>query len=232
LARRLRLVDEGGSQDRLLEQVAADVTETAPLTGRSLLSERVSGALRRVPRDRFVPPERHSSAWTNVALPIGLGQTISQPFIVAIMTELLDLTPDARVLEVGTGSGYQTAMLAELAAEVHTIELLDALAARARTVLGQAGYRNIRFRTGNGAAGWPEAAPFDAIIVTAAAASIPDALRRQLRAPGRMVIPVGRPGLEQSLILVSKDERGTVSERAALPVIFVPLIDRGSEESE
>ncbi len=180
--------------------------------------------MRGVPRDRFVPDVQVSRAWDNAPLPIGNGQTISQPFIVALMTELLDLKPSSKVLEVGTGSGYQTAILADLANRVFTVELIGELSERARPLLACCGYTNIGFKVGNGAEGWPSEAPFDAIIVTAAASEIPQALVDQLGSPGRMIIPVGQPGSEQSLLMLSKDADGSLSRRTVLQVVFVPLV--------
>jgi protein-L-isoaspartate(D-aspartate) O-methyltransferase len=176
-----------------------------------------------VPRERFVNADSAAAAYDNRPLPIGHRQTISQPLIVAAMTQLLRIGPDAHVLEVGTGSGYQTAVLAELAAEVSTVEIVEPLAADARQVLAELGYDNIAFRCGDGAAGWPERAPFDGIIVTAAARQIPPALVDQLKAGGRMVIPVGPDAMGQDLLLVEKDAAGQVHERRLFSVAFVPL---------
>ena len=177
----------------------------------------------KVPRERFVPDHKAAAAYDNRPLPIGEGQTISQPLIVAAMTQLLQIGPDAHVLEVGTGSGYQTAILAELAAKVSTIEIVEPLATRARELLAGLGYGNIAFRIGDGAAGWPERAPFDGIIVTAAAREIPPALVEQLRPGGRLVIPVGPEQGGQDLLLVDKDEAGHLHERPLFSVAFVPL---------
>ena len=207
----------------LLDEIDAEMRETARWTGRDRLSERVHTALAKVRRDAFVPAQRAAEAWANVPLPIGLGQTISQPFIVALMTELLDLAPTDRVLEVGTGSGYQAAVLAELVAEVYSIEVLPALAQRAAQVLAEQGCGNVTLRTGNGARGWPEEAPFDAIIVTAAAADVPPALIEQLRPGGRLMVPVGPAQGDQELVLLSKDAEGKVARRRVLSVAFVPL---------
>jgi protein-L-isoaspartate(D-aspartate) O-methyltransferase len=156
-------------------------------------------------------------------LPIGEGQTISQPFIVALMTELLALTPGARVLEVGTGSGYQAAVLAELGAKVYSIEIVPALAARARAALDAAGYRAVETRVGDGYRGWPDAAPFDSIIVTAAPDHVPSALVEQLKPGGRMVIPVGATSWGQDLLLIRKEADGRTVTKRTLPVRFVPL---------
>jgi len=208
---------------QLIEEIERETRETAASTGRSHLSPRVLDALRKVSRELFIPAAEQDSAYRNAPLPIGHGQTISQPYIVAIMTDLLDLRPGSSVLEVGTGSGYQTAILAELVARVSTIEVVAALAERARVVLTQAGYANIAFRTGDGALGWSERAPFDAIIVTAAAPEVPPALVDQLGPGGRMIIPVGKQHGIQDLLLLSKSPEGAVSRRHVLPVAFVPL---------
>ena len=176
-----------------------------------------------VPRHEYVPEQYRENAYENRPLPIGYGQTISQPYIVALMTDLLAIKPGDRVLEIGTGSGYQAAVLAELASRVYTIEIIEGLAERARKVLLQQGYTNIETRVGDGYYGWKEQAPFDAIIVTAAASHIPPPLVTQLKAGGRMIIPVGSRFMVQQLVLVEKDDAGNVSTRQILPVQFVPL---------
>ncbi len=177
-----------------------------------------------MPRHHFVRDDDHDRAYANVPLPIGQGQTISQPFIVALMTDLLDLTGTGRVLEIGTGSGYQTAVLAELAVKVYTIEVLVTLAQRAAERFEKLGRKNVTVRTGDGNLGWPDHAPFDAILVTAAAAAVPPALVDQLAAPGRMVVPVGKVGSVQDLTLLTKDAKGAITKRSILPVAFVPLV--------
>ena len=184
---------------------------------------RVLEALRKVPRARFVPGSERASAYANRALPIGHGQTISQPYVVAYMTQALDIHTTDRVLEVGTGCGYQTAILAELSEFVFTIEIVPELARKARETLDQLGYHTVRTRLGNGRDGWPEEAPFDAIMVTAAGSSIPAALIEQLNRGGRLIMPVGSSSLTQELVLLRKDERGQVSRNPLLPVRFVPL---------
>jgi protein-L-isoaspartate(D-aspartate) O-methyltransferase len=196
--------------------------------GSERLEPRVLDALLRVPRERFVPPELAAHAYDNRPLPIGHGQTISQPLVVAVMTHLLRLQPTSRVLEIGTGSGYQTAILAELAKEVVTIEVVAELAAEARARLEAQGYRNVAFAVGDGAAGRPEQAPFDAIVVTAAAPAIPPALIEQLAPRGRLVIPRGGGPLSQELVLVEKDAAGESHERTLFPVAFVPLTGGGA----
>ncbi|HET6194331.1 MAG TPA: protein-L-isoaspartate(D-aspartate) O-methyltransferase [Acetobacteraceae bacterium] len=211
------------ARDALLKEIVREMRVTARWTGRAALSPRVAAALARVRREAFVPAGEEEAAYQNRPLPIGHGQTISQPFIVALMTELLDLQPTDRVLEVGTGSGYQTAVLAELASEVCSIEVIAELAAGAAAMLAQQGYGKVALRTGDGGLGWPERAPFDAIIVTAAAQEVPPALTEQLRAGGRMVIPVGPPHDDQELLLITKDAAGTLARRTVLPVAFVPL---------
>jgi protein-L-isoaspartate(D-aspartate) O-methyltransferase len=215
------------SVEDLIAEITSEASATAHLTGRAAFAPAVLEAIRATDRAGFMPPGAEARAYFNSPHPIGHGQTISQPFIVALMTDLLDLRPTSRVLEVGTGSGYQAAILARLAAEVYSVEVIADLARRAETALRDAGLANVRLRLGDGAAGWPEAAPFDAIIVTAAARAVPDALRAQLAAPGRMVIPVGAPGGEQELRVLEKDANGSLSERTALPVAFVPLVRGG-----
>lgn len=181
-------------------------------------------ALRSVPRHEFVPDRYRDAAYDDRPLPIGLGQTISQPYIVAYMTERLRPEPSDRVLEVGTGSGYQAAVLAEIVDSVYTIEIFGELARAAEARLARLGYGHVRVRHGDGFYGWPEAAPFDAVIVTAAAGHIPPPLVEQLRPGGRMMIPVGSVHGVQTLILVEKAEDGTVTTESLLPVRFVPLL--------
>jgi protein-L-isoaspartate(D-aspartate) O-methyltransferase len=207
----------------LLDEIATEMRLTAQWTGRIALSPSVIAAMGKVRREAFVPPGSEGSAYHNRPLPIGCGQTISQPYIVALMTELLDLRPTDKVLEIGTGSGYQAAVLANLLPVVHSIEVIAELSQRAGTVLAAEGYSNVRLRVGNGAFGWPEEAPFDAIIVTAAAESIPPALLQQLGPGGRMIIPVGRHHGDQKLIMITKNEGGEIAKREVLHVAFVPL---------
>ncbi len=211
----------------LLDEIAHEMRETARWTGRTTLSPRVADALAKVKREAFVAPGTEPAAYENRPLPIGHGQTISQPFVVALMTELLDLQPAERVLEVGTGSGYQTAMLAEIADRVYSIEVIPELAERAAVALSSQGYANVELRTGDGGLGWPEQAPFDAIIVTAAAPDVPRALLDQLRPGGRMMIPVGPRHGDQELLLISKNAVGIGVRRSVLPVAFVPLTGGG-----
>ena len=181
-------------------------------------------AMEQVPRHEFVPEDVRSAAYQDRPLPIGLGQTISQPYVVAYMTALLEPTPGMRILEVGTGSGYQAAVLAQVGVEVYTIEIFEELAVTARDRLERSGYGNVTTRHGDGFHGWPEEAPFDAIIVTAAAGYVPPPLVEQLRPGGRMIIPVGSIYGVQNLVLVTKSEDGGVRTRTLLPVRFVPLL--------
>jgi len=210
-------------REAMIEEIAADALATAEYTGRAAFDPRVMAAMARVPRHEFVPPAEESYAYVNNALPIGHGQTISQPYIVALMTDLLDPQKGHRVLEIGTGSGYQAAVLAELVHQVYSIEVIPELAETARARLARLGYANVTVRIGDGHAGWPEEAPFDGIIVTAAADEIPRLLLAQLRPGGRMAIPVGRR-LSQDLILIEKSATGEITERNLLPVAFVPLV--------
>ena len=196
---------------------------TAGETGRATLDKRVLAAMDRVERHRFVPPAQRPQAYENRPLPIGHGQTISQPYIVALMTDLLAPAAQHRVLEIGTGSGYQAAVLAELVREVYSIEIVQPLGAEASARLAQLGYRNVHTRIGDGYFGWAEHGPFDAIAVTAAATHVPPPLIRQLKPGGRMVIPVGASFLTQHLLLIEKRADGSVSSRQILPVRFVPL---------
>jgi len=183
----------------------------------------VLGAMANTPRHLFVPDHLRKRAYEDRPLPIGHGQTISQPFIVALMTQLLETGPDDVVLEVGTGSGYQAAVLSPLVAEVYTIEIIPQLAEQARRRLERLHLENVQVRTGDGYYGWEEHAPFDAVVVTAAADHVPPPLVRQLKPGGRMVIPVGSPFTVQQLMLVEKHEDGSVTNRQLLPVAFVPL---------
>jgi protein-L-isoaspartate(D-aspartate) O-methyltransferase len=207
----------------LIEEIGEEVRETQRWTGRSALDPRVVEALRRVPRHAFVPDELRASAYINHPLPIGHGQTISQPYIVALMTALIDPRPHDVVLEVGTGSGYQAAVLAGLVDRVYSLEIVPELATQARARLHRLGYGNVEVALGDGHRGWPEHAPYDAILVTAATPSIPPALIEQLKPGGRLVVPVGSPRFDQELRLIGKDAQGQIEERGVLPVVFVPL---------
>jgi len=194
---------------------------------RGVTNGKVLAAMRKVPRHVFVPPPYSSLAYEDTPLPIGEGQTISQPYIVGYMTEVLALNPADKALEIGTGSGYQAAILAEICDSVFTVEIYESLAGRARRVLDSLGYRNIRVRQGDGYNGWPEHAPFDAILVTCAPAEVPPALEEQLAEGGRMIIPVGEKYTQFLHLLVKKN--GKIIEHTVLPVRFVPMIDEDGE---
>ena len=215
--------DTATARERLLRELDEQMLDTAAATGRNALSPAVRHAMQTVPRERFVPPELAARAYENRPLPIGLGQTISQPFIVALMTELLEPRATDVMLEVGTGSGYQAAVLAACVKQVYSIEILAPLSARARAALDAAGVRNVETRVGDGYQGWAEAAPFDGIIVTAAPDHVPPALIAQLAPGGRMVIPVGAVDAGQDLLLLRKDAAGRMVSRSTIPVRFVPL---------
>lgn len=193
------------------------------LKSQGLKQKRVLDALLKVPRHKFVPASHRNLAYENRALPIAHEQTISQPYIVGYMTEAAAIAPGDRVLEIGTGSGYQAAVLAELAKEVYSIEIVPPLADSARNLLRELGYKNVQVKTGNGYLGWPEYAPFDAIIVTAAPDEVPQALVAQLAVGGTMVIPVGS-GFQQ-MVIITRSESG-VFERRTIPVAFVPMVDK------
>ncbi len=193
------------------------------LVTRGIRDARVLAALGKVPRQEFVPKDLRSQAYEDGPLPIGLGQTISQPYVVAFMTEALALRPQDRVLEIGTGSGYQAAVLAGLVAEVYTLELVEPLARRAEAILQRLGCTNVKVRAGDGTLGWPKAAPFDAIIVTCAPERVPQVLVEQLKEGGRMIVPVGSQGGTQELILLRK-RPGGLERQAVLPVRFVPMV--------
>lgn len=212
-------------QDRMIAEIEEEARATARYTGRPAFSERVMAALRKVRREEFVPESERDLAYVNGPLPIGYGQTISQPYIVALMTDLIDPEPTDVVLEIGTGSGYQAAVLAELVSEVYSIEVVPELAEEAARRLQRLGYRNIHVRSGDGNLGWPEHAPYDGIVVTAGGRAVPPALVDQLKPGGRMVIPIGRWPREQELTIVAKNSDGAVSSRGILPVAFVPLVE-------
>jgi protein-L-isoaspartate(D-aspartate) O-methyltransferase len=211
----------------MLHDIETEARYTRELIGRETFATRVMQAMGEVPREKFVLPNMQGAAFENGPLPIGHGQTISQPYIVALMTDLLEPEADHAILEIGTGCGYQTAVLSRLCAKVYTVEVVRELAAAAADRLQSLGYRNIEFLIGNGYAGWPDHAPYDGIIVTAAASHIPPALVEQLKPGGRLVIPVGKPYGYQNLMLVEKDEQGEVSTRTILGVAFVPLVEAG-----
>ncbi len=208
----------------MVAEIEAMYAETRSLTGLPAMSPRVRAALGKVERHRLVPPEQRSLAYHNHPLPIGQGQTISQPYIVALSTDLIAPQPGHMVLEVGTGSGYQAAVLAETAGRVFSVEIIESLGKEAAERLKALGYNNIEIRIGDGYKGWPEKAPFDAIVVTAAAPRVPEALLEQLKPGGRLVIPVGEAGGAQDLLLIVKTAAGKFERKSILPVRFVPLV--------
>ena len=206
----------------MIDAIRDDVRRTRGITGVAQLDPRVVQALQDVPRDEFVPERAKTAAYVNRPLPIGHGQTISQPYIVAIMTHLMETEPGDRVLEIGTGSGYQAAVLAEIVDTVYTIEIIPELAESADERLQRLGFGNVHVKAGDGWYGWPEAAPFDAIIVTAVGEDVPGKLVDQLRPGGNMVLPIGTDW-DQNLAVVEKADDGEISMRYVLPVRFVPL---------
>lgn len=211
------------ARHNMVEEIIADAEATSSYSGMPALGRSVIAAMEKVERHRFVPAALSAVSYFNRPLPIGHGQTISQPFIVALMTELMKLKAGDRVLEIGTGSGYQAAVLAEIAGAVYSIEIIEPLGKEAGERLNSLGYRNVQTRVKDGYYGWPEAAPFDAIIVTAAASHVPPPLLKQLKPGGRMVIPLGAQFMTQFLMLVEKKPDGSVTTRQILPVAFVPL---------
>jgi protein-L-isoaspartate(D-aspartate) O-methyltransferase len=213
-------------RDDLLDAIREEARLTARWTGRAQFSPTVMRAMASVPREEFVPEHLRRHAYANEPLPIGSGQTISQPYIVALMTDLIDPSPDDVVLDVGTGSGYQAAVVSQLVRQVYGVELLDNLAAAASDRLRRLVYTNVEVCAGDGNAGWPEHAPYDGILVAATAPNVPPALVEQLRPGGRMVLPIGEPGGKQSLMRIVKDDAGHVRQRMVLSVAFVPLVKR------
>jgi protein-L-isoaspartate(D-aspartate) O-methyltransferase len=209
---------------QMLETIRTEAKFTATYTGRTQFSESVMQAMQEVDRSDFVDGFYKLQAFENGPLPIGHGQTISQPYIVALMTDLLELTPESVVLEIGTGSGYQAAILSRIAKQVYSVEKIPELAEAAAQRLQALGYTNINTRCDNGYYGWREKAPFDGIIVTAAASHVPQDLVEQLKPGARMVIPVGQPYMSQVLILLSKDAQGDTQAKSILDVVFVPLV--------
>lgn len=222
-------IDRKTDLDCLLDEIREEVRDTRQFTGRPALEPRVIEAMRRTPRDEFVPSELRWGAYANRPLPIGHGQTISQPYIVALMTDLIRPRPEDVVLEIGTGSGYQAAILSQLVKQVYTIEIIEELAGQAGERLRRLGYANVDVKTGNGRLGWPEHAPYDAIIVTAAAIQVPPALFDQLKPGGTLVIPVGGQHVAQDLRVIRKHNDGSIDEREVLPVVFVPLTGTSSD---
>ncbi len=224
--------DEDSFRKQREEMVRTQIAGSRWSGAEAVRDARVLEAFRQVARHRFVPAAQVPHAYEDRPLPIGYGQTISQPYIVAKMTELVEPKKDGRALEIGTGSGYQAAILSRLAAEVYTIEIIQPLGSAARERLAAAGYRNVEVRIGDGYYGWPEKAPFDCIVVTAAANHIPPPLVEQLKPGGRMVIPVGNPFQVQTLVLVSKGTKGPrdIQVRNLMPVAFVPLVGGPSKK--
>lgn len=217
---------------RMLQDIEMEVRLTRRETGIDGFDARVMAAMKTVPRHEFVPLELQYRAYDNGPLPIGMGQTISQPYIVALMTDLLNSRPGDNILEIGTGSGYQTAILSRLVNQVYSVEIVSTLTDRARKLLDKLGYANIELITGDGYDGWPEHAPYDGIIVTAAAPEIPQPLIQQLKPGARLVIPVGLPYSFQELIVVEKREDGKIERKSILGVSFVPLTgDHGGDRA-
>jgi protein-L-isoaspartate(D-aspartate) O-methyltransferase len=211
------------AREVLWEKVEYQISRMRSELGIERLSPAVRNALRQVPREMFVPEEQRRHAYENRPLPIGYGQTISQPLIVALMTEMLDIDPGDRIFELGTGSGYQAAVLDTLGAEVYSVEIVPELGERVRQTLDRTGHQAVHTRIGDGYFGWEQAGPFDAIIVTAASDHIPPPLIGQIKPGGRMLIPVGSRYVTQKLVLVVRDEHGAVTTRETIPVTFVPL---------
>jgi protein-L-isoaspartate(D-aspartate) O-methyltransferase len=208
----------------LMEDIQRQTAETVGWTGIGRISDRVMAALAAVPREDFMAEDKLDLAYVNRAYQIGHGQTISQPLIVALMTELLQPRPTDRVLEIGTGSAYQAAVLARLVERVYSVEVVEALAAPAHRRLVRLGFANVEVRVGDGYAGWPEEAPFDSIIGTAAAPELPESLVKQLKPGGRMVIPIGEPRDSQVLVVATRTGSGGFDVRKTLPVAFVPMV--------
>jgi protein-L-isoaspartate(D-aspartate) O-methyltransferase len=213
-----QVADFAAQRDRMVKE---------QIVMRGVVEERVLGAMRKVPREEFVPAEFRAESYTDRPLPIGYDQTISQPFIVAFMTEELRLQPTDRVLEIGTGSGYQAAILAELVAEVYSIEIIEPLAKNAEATLERLGYKNVQVKAGDGYKGWLEHAPFDSIIVTCAPERVPQPLIDQLKEGGRMIIPVGAKFAQELYLLEKKN--GQLEQSAVLPVRFVPMAGEGEK---
>ena len=216
--------DYSDARAEMASEVEAMARETGIYTGRSVLDSAVMQAMKSVPRHRFVPDTLQDVAYLNRALPIGHDQTISQPFIVALMTDLAAVEAGDKVLEVGTGSGYQAAILAEMGVEVYSIEIVPELSREAGEIIEKLGYQNIHLRIGDGYKGWPDEAPFDAVIVTAAPETIPQTLVDQLAAGGKMVVPVGPVSSPQTLTVITKQPDGSTTSREIIPVGFVPMI--------
>jgi protein-L-isoaspartate(D-aspartate) O-methyltransferase len=216
--------DLAAERARMVVEIDQMYAETRAETGLAAMAPRVRAALGKVERHRLVPPEQANLAYRNHPLPIGHSQTISQPYIVALSTDLLVPEPGHVVLEVGTGSGYQAAVLAEIVKQVYTIEIVEPLGRAAESRLAALGYKNVEVRIGDGYKGWPEKAPFDGIVVTAAAPRVPQVLVDQLKPGGRMVIPIGERWEVQQLLLIVRNADGTLQQKNVLPVRFVPLV--------
>ena len=223
------LLDYDRLRAGMIREIEVMVSDTRDYTGKEALAKDVITAMGEVPRHEFVPASLRDYAYFNQALPIGHGQTISQPYIVALMTDLAGIDKNSVVLEVGTGSGYQAAVLSRLARHVYTIEIVEPLGQEAKQTLERLGYDNVTVRIGDGYNGWAEHAPFDTILVTAAPERLPQPLLEQLKPGGRLIIPVGRAGAVQSLRIVEKDESGEIQEKDVLPVAFVPLTRQRQE---
>jgi len=208
---------------RMLNDIEMEVHLTRHLIGKNSFDDRVMRAMKKVPRHEFLPPDLRYCAYDNGPAPIGSGQTISQPYIVALMSDLLDTKPADIILEIGTGSGYQAAVLCQLVQQVYSVEIIEDLATMARKRLNKLGYNNVEVRNDDGYFGWPEHAPYDGVIVTAAAPHIPQSLIDQLRTGARLVIPVGFPYSYQELMVVEKRENGEIETQRVLGVSFVPL---------
>lgn len=217
----------GNERKNMIDEIEQEADYARNALGREHFDPKVIKALETVPRHEFVPRSLRSMAYLNRPLPIGYGQTISQPYIVALMTDLMRLKENDRVLEIGTGSGYQAAVLAELAGQVFTVEIIGELAQSAGERLKRLGYDNVSVRTADGYYGWEDEAPFDSIIVTAASGHVPAPLVEQLNPGGRIIIPVGGVYQVQILTIVSKDKKGNITTRQVMPVRFVPLTGRG-----
>jgi len=215
--------DYAADREALTGEIERQIAATRSRLGFDRLDPTVAAAMRAVPRHEFVPVPLRGEAYANHPLPIGAGQTISQPLIVAIMSHLLEVGPGDKVYELGTGSGFQAAVLGQMGVDVYTVEIVPELAERAKKALRRLGYENVRVRAGDGYQGWPEAAPFDGILVTAAADHIPQPLIDQLGPEGRLVMPVGEAGRTQLLVVMEKTETGTLKRSDILPVRFVPV---------
>ena len=207
----------------MVDEIAQHAIVSSQRTGKEVLDERVMDAMRKVPRHKFVPAEVRNYAYFDTPLPIGSGKTISQPFMAAVMTDLMEIQPSDTILEIGTGLGYHTAILAELAVLVYSIEIIEELGELAADQLGELGYDNVQARIGDGNSGWPEHAPFDKMLVAAAPLSVPDFLLQQLKVGGRMIIPVG-PESAQELVVVEKGENNVCEARNIFPVRFAPMV--------